>query len=378
MKKYYSDETKNQTVQEFINGKSVSKIHAETGISRSTIYSWIESQKETFTKTEKINLRDYRELVAKCERQQKIIQILKDSPCTASSPLRERYNVIKSFKDTYSETLLCDALNVSKGSYFNHIFRNKNDASQYAAKVEEMTPIIEQIYHESNQIYGPGKVHAILKDRGYIISINVVSRIMHQKGLFAIRTSSKTLYYQEQKRKENIVKQNFTVKKPNEVWVSDVTYYKFNHMVYYICVIIDLYARKVIAYNVSNSNNTRLVKRTLKEAYEERKPDDGLIFHSDNGSNYTSKSFMKYLKELNITQSFSRPHIPYDNSVIESFFKYLKAEELYRTKYKSEREFKESLARYMTFYNTERPHSIIKYWTPDKWENKYWNKNNRT
>ncbi len=71
MKKYYSDETKNQTVQEFINGKSVSKIHAETGISRSTIYSWIESQKESLTKAEKINLRDYRELVTKCERQQK-------------------------------------------------------------------------------------------------------------------------------------------------------------------------------------------------------------------------------------------------------------------------------------------------------------------
>ena len=74
MRKHYSDETKNQTVQEFINGKSVSKIHAETGISRSTIYSWIESQKATFTKSEKINLRDYRELVTKCERQQKIIQ----------------------------------------------------------------------------------------------------------------------------------------------------------------------------------------------------------------------------------------------------------------------------------------------------------------
>ena len=160
--------------------------------------------------------------------------------------------------------------------------------------------------------------------------------------------------------------------------LSDVTYYKFNNTIFYICVIIDLYARKVIAYNVSNSNNTRLVKRTLKEAYDERKPDDGLIFHSDNGSSYTSKSFMEYLKELNISQSFSRPHIPYDNSVVESFFKYLKAEELYRTKYKSEREFKESLARYMTFYNTERPHSIIKYWTPDKWESKYWNKNNRT
>lgn len=72
------------------------------------------------------------------------------------------------------------------------------------------------------------------------------------------------------------------------------------------------------------------------------------------------------------------PHIPYDNSVAESFFKQLKAEELYGTKYKSEREFKESLAKYMNFYNTERPRSVIKYWIPDKWENKYWSKNNRT
>lgn len=162
------------------------------------------------------------------------------------------------------------------------------------------------------------------------------------------------------------------------LWVSDVTYHKINNMVYYICVIIDLYARKVIAYSISTSNNTRLTKRTINQAYIERQPDKTLIFHSDNGSNYTSKAFDSHLKSLNITQSFSRPHIPYDNSVVESFFKSLKAEELYRRKYKSERDFKESISKYMTFYNTERPHSIIKYWTPDKWEQKYWNNINRT
>ena len=80
------------------------------------------------------------------------------------------------------------------------------------------------------------------------------------------------------------------------------------------------------------------------------------------------------MKALNVTQSFSRPHIPYDNSVVESFFKNIKAEELYRRKYRSERDFKESVARYIIFYNSERPHSILKYWTPDKWEAKYWQK----
>ena len=378
MKKYYSDETKNQTVQEFINGKSVSEIHAKTRISRSTIYSWIETQKEIFTKAKKINLRDYRELVVKCERQQKIIDILKESPCTVSAPLRERYEVIKSLKGTYSETLLCDALNVSKNSYYNHIFRNKNDANQFIQKEREMTPIIEQIYNESNQIYGPGKVHAVLKDRGYKISVNVVSRIMHQNGLFAIRTSSKTLYEQEIKRKENILQQKFTVNRPNEVWVSDVTEFNVKCFIFYICVIIDLYARKVVGYKISRSNNTKLIMNTFREAYENRHPGNELIFHSDNGTNYCSRVFMRYLKTLNVKQSFSRPYVPYDNSVAEAFFKHLKAEELYRTRYRSEREFKESINRYMTFYNTERPHSVNRYRTPDKWENQYWERNNHT
>lgn len=377
MKKYYSDE-KNQTVQEFINGKSVSEIHAKTGISRSTIYSWIETQKETFTKAKKINLRDYRELVAKCERQQKIIDILKESPCTVSAPLRERYEVIKNLKGTYSETLLCDALNVSKGSYYNHIFRNKNDANQFIQKEREMTPIIEQIYNESNQIYGPGKVHAVLKDRGYKISVNVVSRIMHQNGLFAIRTSSKALYEQEIKRKENILQQKFTVNRPNEVWVSDVTEFNVKCYIFYICVIIDLYARKVVGYKISRSNNTKLIMNTFREAYENRHTGNELIFHSDNGTNYCSRVFMRYLKTLNVRQSFSRPHVPYDNSVAEAFFKHLKAEELYKTRYRSEREFKESINRYITFYNTERPHSVNRYRTPDKWEKQYWERNNRT
>lgn len=223
MNKYYSESQKLELVSRYISGETISNLQKDTGVSRSTVYNWIEHYKDHFVSNKKLNMRDYHDLLVRTERQQKIIDILKESPCTVSAPLRERYEVIKSLKGTYSETLLCDALNVSKGSYYNHIFRNKNDANQFIQKEREMAPIIEQIYNESNQIYGPGKVHAVLKDRGYRISVNVVSRIMHQNGLFAIRTSSKTLYEQEIKRKENILQQKFTVNRPNEVWVSDVT-----------------------------------------------------------------------------------------------------------------------------------------------------------
>lgn len=175
-----------------------------------------------------------------------------------------------------------------------------------------MFPVIEQIFHDYNEIFGSSKIYAILKDRGYAISESTVAKIMHENGMFSIRTCAKTLYKQHQERKANILQQQFQVSRPNEVWVSDVTYFSVFGRMYYICVVLDLYARKVIAYKISRHNSTQLTKATVKAAYETRKPTESLLFHSDQGSNYTSSEFRKYLKSLNIIQSFSNPGMPYD------------------------------------------------------------------
>lgn len=111
-----------------------------------------------------------------------------------------------------------------------------------------------------------------------------------------MRNCAKTLYLMNQERKENILKQEFKVDHPNTVWVSDVTYYHYNNRAYYICVILDLYSRKVVAHRVSLSNSTQLTKRTFKLAYTSRQPQDNLLSHSDQGANYTSRTFMTYLK----------------------------------------------------------------------------------
>ena len=155
-------------------------------------------------------------------------------------------------------------------------------------------------------------------------------------------------------------------------WVSDVTEYMLKNIKYYICVVLDLYARKIVSHSIGLSNSTQLTKRALKSAYYERVPKAGLILHTDQGTNYTSSAFQKCAKELNITQSFSRASNPYDNSVMESFFKTLKLEELYRKDYRSERELKESIARYIRFYNSERLHSMNFYRSPDKYEEEYY------
>ncbi len=134
----------------------------------------------------------------------------------------------------------------------------------------------------------------------------------------------------------------------------------------------DLYARKVVGYKVGKTNSTQLVRSTFQMAWIERKPMLPLTFHTDRGGNYRSKTICDYLKSLGVTQSYSRAHVPYDNSVMESFFSNLKREELYRTKYRSENDFRAAVDKYMIFYNEQRPHAKNKYKTPAQKEADYY------
>lgn len=113
----------------------------------------------------------------------------------------------------------------------------------------------------------------------------------------------------------NFVNQKFTVSQPNLVWVSDITYVKVNSVNYYICVIIDLFSRKVLNYQTSSNIDAKLVCDTFKKAYNKRNCPENLIFHSDRGSQYTAKDFRKLLDSLNVIQSFSAKGYPYDNAV---------------------------------------------------------------
>ena len=199
----------------------------------------------------------------------------------------------------------------------------------------------------------------------------MVRQLMSDMGLVSIRQDAKKYYNDNARRHKNYLNQEFNTTAPDQVWVSDVTYFKCNNKQYYICAVIDLYARKIISYKIGKINSTQLVKTTFKAAYEERKPSTSLIFHTDRGSNYISKGLNDYLKSLQITHSFSRAYVPYDNSVMESFFASLKREELYRKKYRSEKEFYKAVDDYIEFYNEQRPHAKLQYKTPNQKECEY-------
>lgn len=145
--------------------------------------------------------------------------------------------------------------------------------------------------------------------------------------------------------------------------------HKSSRQIFYLCVILDLFSRKVIAYKLSNKIDTKLAIDTVNSAVAARGKSSGIIFHTDRGSQFTSAQFRKHMNILNMIQSFSAKGHPYDNAVIECFFKYLKKEEINRKSYASFPDLELSLFEYINgFYNSVRPHSHNNGLTPNQAE----------
>ena len=374
MKSKFTHEEKQAILDRYISkSESPTSIIKSVGISKSTFYKWLSDYKreQAEAKRKGLTLRSFNLLEAKVKRLEGIIEIIKKANVLPNAPLQQKLYVAEKLSGEYSVHMICDALDIARGTYYNHVLRNKRDNTWYAKRREELRIKIQEIFDENRQILGARKIAAILRNKGVKVSDEMVRELMKDMGLVSIRQEAKKLYTDDMKRLKNYLNQEFDPDAPNQVWVSDITYFKCNGKAYYICVIIDLYARKVIAYRANKKNSTQLIKSTFKQAYEKRKPHATLIFHTDRGANYCSKTLNDYIKTLGITRSFSRPYVPYDNSVIESFFASLKREELYRKKYCTEGELLQAIDDYMEFYNKRRPHAKIQYKTPDQKEREY-------
>ena len=372
--KKYSDELKQSIINQAKNGISVTSISKETGVARNTIYSWLNSIQATCDDgKQKITMRQYNELQRKLLKLQNMIHILQSSGCSVSAPLKERLTVMESLYGQYEVRTLCEAFCVSRGTFYNHMFRGKHGNTQNAKKREELRCVIRDTFHEYHELFGSGKITAILRSRGFSVSEKLVSELMYEMDLKSVSTNSKRIYNKWQKgENKNILQQRFYVKEPNRVWVSDITAFKYKDTYYYIAAIIDLFSRKVIAYKVSKRNSTQLITSTFRKAYADRNPSSGLVFHSDRGAQYTSLAMNKLLYINNVEQSFSKTGCPHDNAVMESFFSYLKREELYRRHYTSEKDLLRGIDKYIAFYNEQRPHGAIQYKAPSAFEKAFY------
>lgn len=199
------------------------------------------------------------------------------------------------------------------------------------------------------------------------------SRLMKELGLSSkgVRPRLNSANDRQYQYYPNKLKRQFFTDAPNKVWVSDITYAKVGMDFVYLCVIIDLYSRKVISYTISENMDTALVIDTFQQAFLLRGNPAGVLFHSDQGTQYTSFQFRKLLKQNGVTQSFSAPGSPYDNAVAESFFASIKKEDFRRNYYPTFDQFQTAVDAYIEFYNDYRPHQRLGQLTPNQAEAEY-------
>lgn len=165
--------------------------------------------------------------------------------------------------------------------------------------------------------------------------------------------------------------QQFNQATPNCFWVGDTTCLIINRNRFYVCVVMDLFSRKIIAHNVSCTNDVSLTVNTFKAAFEIRNHPDNLTFHSDQGSNYTANRYAQLLRILRVQQSFSKRGTPYDNAAIESFFSNMKRNDLHSRQFQYFDEIVPAVNNYIYHYNEYRPHESLSFKTPNQVENEY-------
>jgi len=231
------------------------------------------------------------------------------------------------------------------------------------------------IHKNSHCTYGRPRIIRKLKDKGFTCGTDRMIKLLKMakisvklKRSFKVTTDSN----HGLPVSPNLLKRNFRAPEPNRVWVSDITYIRTQSGWLYLCVVLDLFSRKVVGWSMKKHMETSLVLSALRMAYETRKPKPGLIFHSDRGVQYASIEFRQKLKEYHMSSSMSRKGDCWDNACAESFFSILKREFIYRLRFENQEDARLNIFEYIeSFYNRQRIHSYLNYLSPEDYETQF-------
>ena len=179
MGKKYSPDIRDAILERYRAGEPVTTISSSTGIARSTIYTWINQSIAVSRRTE-VSLYDYKLLEKKAARLEQIIEVITKAKCSPGAPLKVKLSALEALHGQYSVHLLCEALDVPRGTFYNHIYRNKRDKTLYKQRREELRIEIKKIYDDSNQIFDAKKICAILKERGHSITKEMVADMLQR------------------------------------------------------------------------------------------------------------------------------------------------------------------------------------------------------
>ena len=271
-------------------------------------------------------------------------------------------------KEIYNIRILCKAVKLHHSVYYYH---KQNKENSYKNANKELDKKILEEYEKSKKRYGSPKITKILNKQGIKVSQKRVARRMKELGIKSI-TVKKYNHNGNKKvddtNKENLLAQNFKAEKPSEKWVGDITYIYTKETGWtYLAAVMDLYDLKIIGWSYGLHMTAELVIKAFKQAKTTRGITQGMIFHSDLGSQYTSNEFEELLIENEVKHSYSKKGYPYDNASMESFNAILKKEEVNVNTYETFKEARIAIFEFIeSWYNNTRIHSSNGYITPNQ------------
>jgi putative transposase len=283
-----------------------------------------------------------------------------------------KYAFIQAQKDSHAIETLCRIIGVHPSGFYAW---RKQPLSARAQEDKRLLGLVKQSWMESGGVYGYRKVTDDLKDLGEGCGKNRVHRLMRGEGIKAL-----VGYKKHRGAKSgppatvapNHVQQQFDVDQPDQIWVTDITYIRTYEGWLYVAVVLDLFSRQVIGWSMQSRMETDLVMKALLMALWRRRPKEKVFVHSDQGSQYTSADWQRFLKDHGLVCSMSRRGNCHDNAVAESFFQLLKRERVKRKIYKTREDARRDIFDYIElFYNPKRKHGYNDNLSPIEFEKRY-------
>lgn len=281
-----------------------------------------------------------------------------------------RYRFIDDHRDDGPVRVMCRVLRVSPSGFYAWRSRPVSDQT---IRRGELTKKVQQIFEDNRRVYGSPRIHEQLQADGEHCSVHTVAKIMQNQGLKAkgpkrfkpVTTDSK----HDRPIADNLLQRDFTATAPNQKWVADITYIPTRVGWLYLAVVLDVFSRMVVGWAVADHLRADLVCQALRRAVGNRKPNGGLIHHSDRGVQYASGVYQNLLGSYGITCSMSSKGNCYDNAMMESFMGTLKVELVHETDWAGHDEASQAVFEYIeVFYNRVRLHSSLGYKSPLAYE----------
>jgi len=263
----------------------------------------------------------------------------------------------------YTVTEICPLFNIKLSTWY-YQQQDKSPKSDEA----EIIATLKETAIETNNAYGRRRMHKGLQNKGFKTGIYKTARLMKEAKIVAINPKKKHYYPDSgdvHDKAPNHLKRQFNPGTLNTHWVGDITYIRTEQGWSYLACVLDLGSREIVGWAMSQQPNAELAKEALKQAIVKQQPKTSeLLFHSDQGVQYSANLFVDYLATFSITQSMSRRGNCWDNAVMERFFRSLKTERLNTLNFTNHLSLVQTVDKYIHFYNYKRLHSTLGYLTP--------------